>query len=527
MAQAQRLQTPLLVAKYVRMSTEHQQYSIDNQTAVIERYAHDHNMEIVRTYVDCGKSGLMIENRPGLRQLIADVESGSPGFTAVLVYDVSRWGRFQDVDESAFYEYRCRRARIALHYCAEQFTNDGSTLAALVKTLKRTMAAEYSRDLSARVFAGQCRLTELGFRQGGTAGYGLRRLLVDQDGKPKCVLQRGEYKSIATDRVVLIPGPREEIQVVKEIFHRYVEERQSAEVIASMLNERGARGEDGRRWTRQIVHRILTNPKYIGANVTNRQSGKLRNRRVNNPPEMWVRRDGAFEAIIDVGIYEKAVAIAKARYAHRTDEELLDMLRGLVKAHGWVSGPLIKASRDIPCPRVFSVRFGGLAEAYRRIGYKPYRSLAWVDRDKTSLPLRREFTGSVMDTLKGFGALVEKETRGHLMTILTINRRLRMRLSIARCHTPRQANTWRFHVRSPLEPDVTIAARLAPGNRSILDYFCIPPIKGQDYVTMSDRGELAHDMQQFDDLNFLREFAQWGRDPRARKTGRRAATGNQ
>ena len=37
-------------------------------------------------------------------------------------------------------------------------------------------------------------LTELGFRQGGTAGYGLRRLLVDQDGKAKGVLRRGEQK---------------------------------------------------------------------------------------------------------------------------------------------------------------------------------------------------------------------------------------------------------------------------------------------------------------------------------------------
>src|SRR5271169_4941461 len=76
--------------------------------------------------------------------------------------------------------------------------------------------------LSVKVFAGQCRLTELGFRQGGSAGYGLRRLLLDQDGKSKCVLKRGEYKSIATDRVVLIPGPSEEVEVVREIFPRYV-----------------------------------------------------------------------------------------------------------------------------------------------------------------------------------------------------------------------------------------------------------------------------------------------------------------
>mgnify|MGYP006201013309 CR=1 FL=1 len=48
---------------------------------------------------------------------------------------------------------------------------------------KRAMAGEYSRELSAKVFAGQCRLIELGFRQGGPAGYGLRISMHRQDGR--------------------------------------------------------------------------------------------------------------------------------------------------------------------------------------------------------------------------------------------------------------------------------------------------------------------------------------------------------
>ena len=199
---------PILAAQYVRMSTEHQQYSIDNQSDAISAYAKANNMEIVRTYADAGKSGLTIENRPGLRQMIADVEAGSPGFSAILVYDISRWGRFQDADESAFYEYRCRRANIAVHYCTEPFSNDGSPSAALLKTIKRTMAAEYSRELSAKVFAGRARLIGLGYRQGGRAGLGLRRLVVDKDGKPKFILKFGERKNILTDRIVLVPGPQ-------------------------------------------------------------------------------------------------------------------------------------------------------------------------------------------------------------------------------------------------------------------------------------------------------------------------------
>src|SRR3954447_8250534 len=214
-------------AQYVRMSTEHQRYSTENQADAIAQYAGRFGFEIVRTYADNGKSGLRIEGREALRRLLNDVESGAAEFRAILVYDVSRWGRFQDADESAYYEYRCRRAGIEVRYCAEQFENDGSIASTIVKTVKRAMAGEYSRELSAKVFAGQCRLTELGFRQGGPAGYGLRRRLLDQDRRPKAILGRGEHKSLQTDRVVLEPGPAAEVENVRRMFLLFVEERRS------------------------------------------------------------------------------------------------------------------------------------------------------------------------------------------------------------------------------------------------------------------------------------------------------------
>jgi DNA invertase Pin-like site-specific DNA recombinase len=80
------------------MSTDHQQYSTENQGQVIRQYAERRGMTIVRTYTDAGKSGLKIDGRNALKQLIQDVETGVADFTAILVYDVSRWGRFQDAD---------------------------------------------------------------------------------------------------------------------------------------------------------------------------------------------------------------------------------------------------------------------------------------------------------------------------------------------------------------------------------------------------------------------------------------------
>lgn len=138
------------VAQYLRMSTEHQQYSLENQTATITKYASEHGFVVTHTYTDAGKSGVVLNHRHGLRQLLQDVISGTAPYKVVLVYDVSRWGRFQDVDEGAYHEFICRSAGVPVHYCAEPFANDGTLASAIMKALKRMMAGEYSRELSVK-----------------------------------------------------------------------------------------------------------------------------------------------------------------------------------------------------------------------------------------------------------------------------------------------------------------------------------------------------------------------------------------
>ena len=272
-------------AAYVRMSTEHQQYSTSNQMDVIREYAKRRELEIVKDYSDEGKSGLNIQGRDSLSQMIRDVQEGRAQYSSILVYDVSRWGRFQDADESAYYEYICRRAGVSVHYCAEQFENDGSPMSTVMKSMKRTMAGEYSRELSSKVFQGACRLIQLGFKQGGTAGFGLRRMLIDQSGARKALLKMGEQKSIQTDRVVLVAGPEEEVKIVRWIYHAFIAEGKSESEIAAILNAKGVVTDFGREWNRVTVHQILTNEKYIGNNVYHRTSCKLKKKHVVNPPE--------------------------------------------------------------------------------------------------------------------------------------------------------------------------------------------------------------------------------------------------
>src|SRR5688572_660235 len=296
---------PNRAAAYVRMSTEHQQYSTSNQMDVIREYAKRRGLEIVKEYSDEGKSGLNIQGRDSLGRMIKDVETGMVEFSSILVYDVSRWGRFQDADESAYYEYICRQAGVAVHYCAEQFENDGSPVSTIVKGVKRAMAGEYSRELSSKVFQGACRLIQLGFKQGGTAGYGLRRMLVDSSGQQKTVLKIGEQKSLQTDRVILVPGPDEEVTAVKRMYRAFVHDGKAECEIAAELNGKGIVTDFGRAWTRGTVHEVLTNEKYIGNNVYHRTSFKLKRKHVVNPPDRWIRSEGAFQGIVDPQLFRR------------------------------------------------------------------------------------------------------------------------------------------------------------------------------------------------------------------------------
>ena len=78
----------------------------------------------------------------------------------------------------------------------------------------------------------------------------------------------------------------------------FIEDGRCEREIAEILNTRGIRTDLGRPWTRGTVREVLTNEKYIGNNVYNRRSFKLKKKRVVNAPDMWVRRDGIFDPIV-------------------------------------------------------------------------------------------------------------------------------------------------------------------------------------------------------------------------------------
>ncbi len=359
----------IAAAQYLRMSTDHQQYSLRSQTAAIQRYAEIHGFRIVQTYEDAGRSGLSLKRREALARLLHDVVKGAQPYKTILVYDVSRWGRFQDADEAAHYEFVCKSAGVPVHYCAETFTNDGTLPNTIMKALKRVMAGEYSRELSVKIDRAKRIVAELGFRAGGAAGYGLRRMLLSASGTRKGLLAIGEIVNIDNGKVILVHGPRNEVETVREIYRLVISEKKSTHAIAQELNRRRIK-PPGRSssWTYEPVLEILTNRKYMGDAVYGRTTQVLGSRPLKVPRERRIVKEGSFKPIVDSETFAAAQRILHDRTIYRSDEELLDRLRTLLKKKGTLTLYQIDKSREVPAVRTFRERFGSMKRAYDLIG---------------------------------------------------------------------------------------------------------------------------------------------------------------
>ena len=458
-------------AQYLRMSTEHQQYSVENQSAAIQSYADQKGFQIVRTYSDSAKSGLVLKHRAGLRQLFQDVVSGDPPFRAILVYDVSRWGRFQDTDESAHYEFVCKSAGVPVHYCGETFANDGTLPSLIMKALKRTMAGEYSRELGVKVLAGQTRLARLGFKQGGPPGYGLRRMLVSSTGVPKQELADGERKSISTDRVILVPGPENEVQIVREIYRLFISERMHVCDIADRLNQMGVTYL-GRKWNRDAVQGILSHPKYVGSQVFNRTSCKLYTPRVRVPKSQWVVTPRAFAPIIDARTFEQAQLLIHDYTVNKSDQELLDALKRLLAQKGKLTLKLIQESAITACPSTYCYRFGSMRKAYQLIGYGKPSDFAATDSRRTQ-SLRRDLMEQIVALFPDEVTTIQRSGRWRGGLRLRDGRVVSVLLA-ASVNERKPRMTWRVEPVWHEWDQITLLARLDRGNLSFFDFHVMP-----------------------------------------------------
>lgn len=358
-------------AQYLRRSTGLQSFSLEHQADAIAAYAHQRGYEIVATFSDGDRSGLTLEGRPALQALLAAALDPQRAFSTILVYDVSRWGRFQDLDQGAHYEFLCRQAGVKVAYCAEPFENDGAPDADLIKQVKRAIAAEYSRALSARVAAAKQQIAAKGLIASGAAPFGYRRQVIDPRGRPVAVLAAGERKIAQGYRTRLVPGPPDEVAAVRQVFRLYVLTGLSRPAIAAHLTAEGVVAPSPGPWTADQVRRTLRRETYAGVHLYGRSRQTLTAPRHRLPAGDWGRVEDAWPPLVPRAWFEAAEALR--RPARRSDAEMLDDLRRLLARRGRLDSGLIDETPGLLKACSYIRRFGGLRCAYRLIGYQPGR----------------------------------------------------------------------------------------------------------------------------------------------------------
>jgi DNA invertase Pin-like site-specific DNA recombinase len=463
----------LRAAQYLRMSTEHQQYSPANQAAAIALYAAAHNIGIVRSFLDEGKSGTTIKGRRGLQELLAAVVSGAADFETILVYDISRWGRFPDADEAAHYEFLCKQAGFAVRYCAEQFENDNSTTSNLLKALKRTMAGEYSRELSVKVHRAQRRLAALGFWQGGPAPFGMVRQLIDENGQLKEKLRSGDWKSIARYRTVLGLGSLQDVETIQLAFDLYTKERKSSNQVAEILNQ-GKRLCGTRPWTGKRLRGLFTNAGYKGAYAyckTNRKDHLYR----AVEPEKWLIREHAFPRIVSDLQWAQARDRVREETKVLEDSELLEALKRLWKREGKITARLINAAGDMPTVEAYHNHFGGIDAACKLIGFRSARDFSRLKAiNQSRLGYQKALCDEICAQIRAFGGTARYIHSG----LMLINGNITVKLRFSTGQVFPSGPIWIVALGNKVPVDVLIVARLEVPERSILDYFVVPALSG-------------------------------------------------
>jgi len=294
------------VAYYRHSAEDKQENSVAIQRQHTEKFANEHNIEIIHEEADEGETGLL-DTRPAFQRLFANwIENkDAPHFDYVFVYDVSRWGRFQNQNKAAHLEYECEKNGKEVVYVSMGFPTDQLS-ASLQISVHRYMAAEYSRQLSDKVYYGCVKVSQQGYSAGGTAVYGMARQLLDVNKQPIRILKIGEHKQIANERVTFTPKNDETTEIVREIFNLFVKKRYLILDIVTWLNQKGVLSANGKQWDRSKVIKILTDETYIGTRIYNKRWGRLKQKSRKNPRPKWIITPKAFQAVIDEQLFRDA-----------------------------------------------------------------------------------------------------------------------------------------------------------------------------------------------------------------------------
>ena len=336
------------VAYYRHSAQDRQENSIPIQRDQVHEWAEINGVEIVHEFADAGKSGLTAEGRPAFTEMMEEWVKGNADFDYVLCLDVSRWGRFQDIDLSAQYSAECKRHGKQVIYTTIGMPREDDPLYPVYVQFERFRAAQYSKELSDKVWRGCVKIAEDGFWAGGTPPYGMKRLLLDENRDPLHTLEPGQRKGIQNQRVTLVGGDAAEVEVIQRIFDEFVELGYSEYRIAEGLNADGIISPSGGRWGAGSVLARLKNEIYVGTMVYNRTRQKLKTPRQPNPEEQWVRAAEAFEGIISLEQFLRAQEILDLRRRKYDPERMLGQLDALYQEYGMFRASILRLWKTHP-----------------------------------------------------------------------------------------------------------------------------------------------------------------------------------
>lgn len=298
-----------IACQYARCSTDQQDLSIGDQLKETKLFAEANGYSIIRQpFIDHGVSGVDTQKRLAFLRMIKLIESGMADFHYILVYDTSRWGRFADNSEFGYYFHICKQHGVKIVFIKQNYDDDGSAAAILNQTFDQLKSSDYSRNLSTGSTRGMRSASEKGFWV-STAPYGYCRAELGPDGNVIRNLSKGERKGDKTHHLTLVTGDKKEIEVIKKIFSM-AKNGAGGLKIANYLNSQKIPSARGQKWSSDRVTAILRNPVYAGTLIWGRTKvghfskwentwGDSNPNRRFHDEDKWVKRENAFEAIID------------------------------------------------------------------------------------------------------------------------------------------------------------------------------------------------------------------------------------
>ena len=221
---------------------------------------------------------------------------------------------------------------------------------------------------------------------------------------------------------------------------------------------------------------------------------------------MWIRSDGAFDAVVEPKQFQKAQAIIAARNRRFSDEEMLERLTRLFQRHGYISGLVIDEADGMPSSGAYAQRFGSLLRAYSLVGFTPDRDYRYIEANRVLRQLHGDEIVRVIHEITLLGGAV---IRNPATDLLTINGEFTASVVVARCReTSSGGLRWKIRFDTGLASDITIAIRMNRTNTDALDYYLLPQFEMRSKpLGLAEENGLMLDAFRFETLNFFFDMA--------------------